>query len=158
MADQLTLAPLIRAGTKIAPRGPGKSERHFLDFVINGSSLWEKIGKRNDTVSILCAEYVPAQTIKALNRLLLTEPTEIPNNRRCVFICSECGDLGCGAVTALITRKGDSIVWEEFGFENNYEPEIRWAGYENVGPFAFDAKEYEQTLREGLERLKGMRV
>lgn len=156
MADQLTLAPLIRAGADLGD-GVRRAERHFLDFVVNGQSLWHAIGKRLDSVSVLCAEYVPAETRKAVNSLLLAEPAEIPNGRRCIFICAECGDLGCGAITAVVNREGNSIIWKEFGYENNYEPEVDLEKYARVGPFAFDAAEYEKVLSEGLERLKEMR-
>jgi hypothetical protein len=153
MADRLTLHPLIRISER-TQIGAYKSERHFLDFVVNGESLWEAIGKRRDTVSVLCAEYLLEETIKAVNPLLLTEETNVPNDRRCLFICSECGDLGCGAITLAVRREGDTVLWTNFGHENNYESEIEFDEYKGVGPFRFDAADYEGTLREGIDRLK----
>jgi hypothetical protein len=49
----LELVSANRIGVKY-PDGTYKSERHFLDFVINGESLWEKVGKQHDMVSALC--------------------------------------------------------------------------------------------------------
>ncbi|HEY6904645.1 MAG TPA: hypothetical protein VI216_10075, partial [Candidatus Acidoferrales bacterium] len=109
MLSVLELVPATRIGVKLSD-GAFKSERHFFDFVVDGHSLCEQVGKPRDMISVLCYEYVRPETIKAGNRLLLTEKAVIPNGRRELFICSECGDIGCGSVTALIIREGSSIV------------------------------------------------
>jgi hypothetical protein len=44
MSALLELIPATRIGVKY-PDGSYKSERHFLDFVVSGQSLWEKVGK-----------------------------------------------------------------------------------------------------------------
>jgi hypothetical protein len=64
-----------------------------------------------------------------------------------LFICSECGDIGCGAITALVARDGHSIVWKAFGYENNYEKNILFDDYKQIGPFTFDLEHYERTLK-----------
>ena len=153
MDTLLELTPAIRKGTKF-PNGTYKSERHFLDFVIDGQSLWAVVGKPHDMVSVLCAEYVLDQTMKAVNRLLLVEKADLPNDRRSIFICSECGDLGCGAITAMIVREGSSITWKDFGYENTYEEKFWLDDYRPVGPFTFHAISYERTLLEAVDRLK----
>ena len=104
----LELTPVIRAGVQYA-NGTSKSERHFLDFVVDGQSLWRALGERHDMVSILCAEYSAAETAKAIERLRLNEKAELPNGRCSFFVCSECGDLGCGAITALVERQGETM-------------------------------------------------
>ena len=97
MAALFELAPAIRAGVT-HPDGTFKSQRHFLDFLIDGHSLWEQL-KKPDMVSVLCSEYAAKshdESVKAVNRLLLLEKADHPNDRRTLFICSEYGDLGCG--------------------------------------------------------------
>jgi hypothetical protein len=153
MDTHLELIPATRIGAKY-PNGTFKSEWHFLDFVLDGQSLWERVGKPNDMVSILCVEYAVAETIQAVNRLLLVEKPNLPNGRRLLFICSECGDIGCGAVTAMVTKVGDSIMWAEFGYENNYENHVILDDYLDVGPFTFNALEYERTLFRAIEKLR----
>jgi hypothetical protein len=157
MADRLTLHPLIRIGER-TQAGAYKSERHFLDFVVNGKSLWKAIGESRDRVSVLCAEYLLEDTSRAVNRLLLTADAIIPNDRRYLFICSECGDLGCGAITLTVAKEGDAVLWKNFGYENNYDTEIEFDEYKGVGPFKFDRADYEKTLRVGIERLKTMKT
>lgn len=156
MASRLTLNPVIRAGVKY-PGGASRAERHFLDFVVDGQSLWEGVAKRRDMVSVLCAEFSASNTAKSVNRLLLTEDANCPHDRRSLFVCAECGDLGCGAVTLVVARQSESIVWKDFGFENNYEEIVEVTGYERFGPFTFNAADYETTFRQGLEILKTLK-
>ena len=153
MSSVLELKPATRIGVK-CPNGASKSERHFLDFVIDGESLWEKVGKPLDAVSVICLEFSREETIDAVNRLLLTESAVIPHDRRELFICSECGDLGCGSVTLFVVRDGQSVVWQDFGYENNYEAELRLDKYKQIGPYMFDWNEYESVLLQAIDKLK----
>jgi hypothetical protein len=135
--------------------GSYKSERHFLDFAIGGQSLWEKLNKP-DMVSVLCFEYAAKaldESLRAANRILLTEKADHPNDRRSLFICSECGDLGCGAISCVIARDGGVIVWREFGLQNNYEDKVERKRYAEIGPFIVDAASYELAFLEAIRRL-----
>jgi hypothetical protein len=87
--------------------------------------------------------------------LLLTEKADLPNNRRSLFICSECGDLGCGAITAAVVKERDTITWKDFGYENNYEDAVLLEKYKSLGPFTFKTEQYEGTLLQAIERLTG---
>lgn len=153
MDTDLELVPATRAGVKRLD-GTCKSQRHFFDFVLNGESLWERIGKPRDTVSILCVEYAIEETVRAVNRLLLLEKADLPNDRRSLFICSECGDIACGAITLVVRKVSDSIVWEKFGYENTYEEEVLLDDYIGVGPFTFNAAAYERTLLQAVEKVR----
>jgi hypothetical protein len=146
MNSILKLAPLIREGTQCA-NGTSKSERHFLDFVVDGESLWEALRERHGMVSILCAEYSADETAKAVGRLILNEKADLPNDRRSLFVCSECGDLGCGAITAVVERQGETITWKAFGYENTYEDKILLDAYKTVGPF-------QRTLVHAIDFLR----
>jgi hypothetical protein len=134
--------------------GTFKSERHFLDFVINGESLWEKLGKSRDLVSILCREFALTETSRAVDRLLLNGDSDHPQDRRSLFVCGECGDLGCGAITLVVVKDGDAIVWKDFGFENNYDDNIELNEFKDVGPFMFDATLYEAALHQAIALLQ----
>ena len=153
MGSILKLMPLIREGAQNA-NGTSKSKRHFLDFVVDGEFLWEALGKRHDMVSILCAEYSANETAKALGRLLLDQKADLPNDRRSFFVCSECGDLGCVAITAVIERQAETITWKAFGYENTYEDKILLDAYGTVGPFTFDATAYQRTLIQAMDLLR----
>jgi hypothetical protein len=156
MISKLELIPATRIGIKY-PNGTYKSERNFLDFSINSQSLWEKVGTARDSISIFCREYVLNESIKAVNRLLLIEEADFPNNRRSLFICSECGDRGCGAITALVQSEDGAFLWSDFGFENTYEHDIHLDKYKEVGPFTFDSASYSHALLGGIDWLKASR-
>src|SRR6266568_517412 len=153
MPALLELTPLTRVAVQCA-NGTSKSERHFLDFVVDGESLWEALGERHDMVSILCAEYSSDETAKAVGRLLLNGKADLPNDRRSIFVCSECGDLGCGAITTVVERQGETITWKAFGYENTYEDKVVLDAYSTVGPFTFDATAYEHTLAKAVDLLR----
>jgi len=90
---------------------------------------------------------------EAVLRLLLQAPGDFPNNRRALFICPECGDLGCGAISAVIEKVDATFVWREFGYENNWEDGVQRDEYNALGPFVFSCEAYENALREAHGRL-----
>jgi hypothetical protein len=99
--SQLTTKSKRRNGEKIGG-GAFKSERNYLDFVIDGTSLGEIVSNAgHDLVSVFTKEWIPEEREKSLRRLLLLEPADFPKNRRSIMVCAECGDLGCGAVSVL---------------------------------------------------------
>lgn len=151
MADFLKLVPRVRAGVELSD-GAYKSERHFLDFAVNGNSLWERVGKRHDMVTVLCREFAE-ETREAVHRLLLTEKADFPDDRRSLFICSECGELGCGAISTVIVKEGDNIIWKAFGYENTWEKGVNARDCAGVGPFTFDAASYQLLLLDAMSRL-----
>jgi len=79
--------------------------------------------------------------------LLKEQPGEFPNDRVALYICPECGDLGCGAVTAKISVHDDVVTWSDFGYENTYEDAMFPDTLSAIGPFTFELREYEMTLR-----------
>ena len=70
-----------------------------------------------------------------------------------LYICPECADIGCGAVTLSVQREAGAIIWKEFGIENNYEDVVHTEGFEDIGPFTFDGRQYHklfERIREDL--------
>ena len=55
------------------------------------------------------------------------------------------GDLGCGAVSVLLRREGQAIVWDEMGSQNNYEE--GWHPIEGLGPYSFDFEQYRAAIK-----------
>lgn len=152
MDSRLELRGLTRMAVQ-NPNGTPKSERHFLDFVIDGQSLWETL-RKPDMVSVLCAQYAEKEPANAISRLLLNQKADLPNGRRSLFICAECGDLGCGAITAVVEKQAESFTWNDFGYENTYEDKISLDVYRTIGSFTFDAIKYEQALVQAMDLLR----
>ena len=126
--------------------GGGRTQRDFLDFVIDGQSLSAVVG---DQISCL-GWFVPEENAKAARRLLLEEPADLPENRRTLYVCPECGDIACGAVSLVVERVENKIIWRDFGYEN-YEGVVRGEGFEGVGPFVFDRSEYEKVIKQAID-------
>jgi hypothetical protein len=69
--------------------GPGvRSGRSFLDFVIDGLSLYDEIGRRSDLISTLwVSPLVPEEQQKAVLRLLGLEQGDLPVTEfPCMFV------------------------------------------------------------------------
>jgi predicted RNA-binding Zn-ribbon protein involved in translation (DUF1610 family) len=125
--------------------GDGKTQRDYLDFVIDGESLSEKIG--GDLIS--CLGWLAAEeNAEAANRIMLKAASELPGSRYALYVCPECGELGCGAVTAIIERVNDKIIWRDFAFQNDYDGEKQ--PVKEVDKFIFDRAQYRNALRSAL--------
>ena len=125
--------------------GRGQTPRSWLDFVVDGASLADRL-KAGDYIGCLGWGDTTVEA-SSLQQLMGNEPSELPEGRMMIYVCPECGDLGCGAVTVTVRREGDEIVWDSFRFENDYDPEMTdHERYGDVGPFQFDAEQYSQAL------------
>lgn len=145
MTSQIKLEPKKREG------GGGKTERTFLDFIVDGKSLWERF----DTDFISCLGWLPAEyNEEAIARLLRKEGADFPDDRRSLYICPECADLGCGAISVVIEKSDGQIVWRDFGFQNNYNEEVDFDDFEELGSFSFDATEYYLAINSAIEPTK----
>ena len=80
---------------------------------------------------------------KAKDRLLSAAPSETEEGRVLLYICPECGDIGCGAYAARIRKQTTTVEWHDFAYENGYEA---GRSIPEVGPFIFDAKDYERVI------------
>jgi hypothetical protein len=125
--------------------GRGKTQRDYLDFVVDGQSLSDLL-HANGWVG--CLGWLKSEVEQnVVERLLVKHPSELGNNRYSLYICPECGKIGCGAFTAAIRETVDGYYWEHFGFENDYSDAMsRFKEFEDVGPFRFKKDEYIQVL------------
>ena len=127
--------------------GTVQTPRRFFDLVVDGESLYDKVG---DFISPLGWQN-DGENRKAVDRFLRRAESDFPGNRTSIFICPECGDLGCGAVSAVIEREGGDIIWRDFGYQNNYDDAVHREDLEDLGPFTFNATEYYTEFIKALE-------
>lgn len=123
--------------------GGGRTERHYLDFVVDGVSLCSRFNA--DFIPPLGWFTVEAQ-LTMIERLRRKQPPELAHNRTVLCICPECGDLGCGAISLTVEGGAGVIEWKDFGIQNNYEDVIHRQGFEEVGPFTFDGAQYHSLF------------
>ena len=103
----------VRAG------GGGSTERRYLDFVVDGASLLDRL-RGPDLVSGLGC-WPSEFEHESLRQLLAQAPGASPSGRVPLYVCGECGDLGCGAITAIVERTPAGFAWRDFAFENDYD-------------------------------------
>src|SRR5689334_19545610 len=88
-----------------------KHERSYVDFIVSGRALSEVFQtKESDMISMLGWWVNTDYEKRAIKEFLKQEPSEFETGRTIIYGCSECGDIGCGAITAEILDGGDKII------------------------------------------------
>ena len=146
--ELLTLRQLLRAhAVGVGQAGGSQTARTTWDFVVGGASLFDAV--RGEDLD-LCGVLDVARrdwNVSAVASLLLEAPPLVPGGRHMIFVCPECGDLGCGAITSEVLRDGEVVTWQRFGFENDYDEKMSdFDSYKSLGPFRFDWQQYRQIL------------
>ena len=140
--DKITLNQRVRNGTS------NKTERHFFDFVVSDKSLFDVFeAKKYDMIGNFGwtnnFEYENSQIDEFIG---VINPT-LESGRSQFYVCSECGDVCCGSITAKIIFEDNIVVWREFGYENTID-EIDYTLFENFGPYSFDRIEYNNVFEK----------
>lgn len=125
------------------PAQDGVPRRDYLDFVIDGVSLQDRLGVGHLAGSLGWSS--SSADAEHRQRLALRAPPETATGRVALCVCPACCGLDCGAVTARITRDGDDIVWSEFCFED--QPGVATENFPGIGPFRFDRAAYRRTIQ-----------
>ena len=96
------------------------SGRKYLDFIISGQSLREYLESKNKS-NVTPFGFFPSveEQKRALREFKFQEKTQLKDNRVELYLCEDCGDIGCGSVTAEIKDLGDKIIWRKFAFQSN---------------------------------------
>ena len=121
--------------------GANQTPREYLDFFVSGKSL-------KTVLNIETADYITLfgwgtnqeYSRHILNIFRLKEKSEIDSGRVMIYVCAECGDIDCGAITAIIKDYGDKIIWSNFGYETNYGGLTET--YDQIEPIEFDRTSY----------------
>ncbi len=128
--------------------GAMNSQRFYFDFIIDGKPLSELLGvKENGMIGVLGTSSHSNYEKEKISELLLEKETELGNGRVIIYGCSECLDIGCGAITVKIEKIDNSIIWKEFAYENEYE-ETDFEEYKKIGSFVFDQQVYKDLFTE----------
>jgi hypothetical protein len=124
-----------------------QTPRRFLDFMVGENPLYPTMGDRITPLGWLGSDLER----KAVYRLLRKEPSDFPENRNSIYICPECAQLDCGAVTVVIERVGDDIVWRDFGIQNDSHETVYRNDFDDIGPFYFNATEYFWVISSAFD-------
>ncbi len=149
--SRLTIAGLWRTGER-CDDGSLRTARHSWDFVVDGVSLRSHWQDR-DLAGVLGWGRADVEREAAAKLRGDARPDYLPN-RVAIFVCPECGDLGCGAVTVGVTREEEMVTWNDFRWEVNWfadRPDESTVYYE-VGPFRFGYDTYVKVLSQALSQ------
>jgi len=139
-------------------RSPAKKQaRRFLDFSVGGEALYPTVFAAGyDNITPLWLDPSLAREVgQAIDRLLGVAPADAPSDRVSVYICSECGDLGCGALTVKLSIDEDLASWTDWGYQNNYEDTIHPVTSRQLGDMHFSRAEYDRALEAARLRITG---
>lgn len=137
VVHELGFTDAFRAG------GANQQERRYLDYTINGRPL-RTIVSAGDHIGVF--GWLPRESETAFARaLLLLERSELPSGRVPLYICPECADLGCQALSARVVETADHYVWSDLAWEASYDqgPATDLLA---AGPFSFDKAAYRAAL------------
>jgi len=144
----LSCGETLRPGEKT--KSGFRTRRLSVDFVVDGRSLRDILDGRlrfkSDLMGCL-VEGHPDYNARVRARLLAKRNPDSPAGRVLLYVCPECGDVGCGAYGVRIRRRGDRFVWSDFGFES-FEKPIRISGVR----FTFDARAYRDVVSAAATR------
>ena len=124
----------------------GRTPKRFLDFQVDGRSLYELIG--DDRISCL-GWFAPDADEQAAQRLLLNEQPDL-DGRTAIYVCPECGDIYCDAITVVVEREAGDMVWRDaahssFDWVAN---EWRHEPLETFPELRFDAQQYAAVIAD----------
>ena len=145
----MTFQDAIRPGS--SSNGCTSVERRFADFQIDERSLLEILvtadGGHSDYMSGFVSGYLE-QSLRFADNLIRCDQPQAEPCRVVIYICPECGDIGCGAYSVQIRSVSGEIIWEEFAYENGYEePRV----IVDVGPFIFSSAPYVGAVKAASE-------
>ncbi len=126
-----------------------------MDFLVNGMSLFSatKAGSRDmcgcfSPDYATCGNELARDENERLAKIFTGEaPAPIDPDRVALFICPQCGDLGCGAITFRLSYGTNTVRWSDFAYENNYMAEqTDFESFATLGPFEFDRDAYRAVI------------
>jgi hypothetical protein len=127
------------------------TERWTFDFLVDGQSLAGRFGVAERDLVGRLDRADRAANAAAIRVLTGEDPPDLPPDRVILFVCPECGGLGCGAVTAAVRVTDKAVTWSDFLHENSYDESMS-TPFPGVGPFEFDADAYRRVLGQTVER------
>jgi hypothetical protein len=145
MVDRLEISALQRAGDS------SRRERRSVDFLVNGQSLFRLLGA--DRVDMCGRFSSDTPEINAESEKVFTGEAspDLESGRVMLFVCPECGDIGCGAFTLKISFDSGLVIWSDFAYENDYDETMTdFGSFQAVGPFRFKTEDYIRTISEAV--------
>lgn len=138
------------------PAKPGRPERPYWDFIVSNRSWRDPLGPPEPDLVTSLGWPDEAYEAEQIQVFTFRKEPDLPTGRTLFYVCPECGDVNCGAVTATVQDRGDRIVWTEFGYETGYGGLTE--SYTAVEPIKFERQSYFQAfsrlgLRSAIQKI-----
>jgi len=153
-ASQLTLQSAVLRRTLHDGDVTRHPESHYLDFVVDGRTLSDRLPGARGMATALNRAWLPT-VAGAIEELLGQRPSlGLDPGRVFLFVCGECGDLGCGAITAALRVGPNRVTWSQLAWENGSEPAEPVGNAPDV--LSFDIANYEDVLAGAYKRIAAL--
>lgn len=139
------------------------SEISFVDFVIDGESLYKLIASNNQNApslsTILKDDFTKSAKIEYIKRLLGEEPADLESGRVAILVCPFDGDLMCDAVGCRIKFNDDTVIWNDFAWDGNMQDEgelldgPEHTPVNGLDQYRFNRSDYEALLSKLFNEL-----
>jgi len=117
-------------------------ERKYIDFLVDGLSVKELFSNEySDKITMLGWTEYRTDDELMIEEFLKQNTPSLKSGRTIIYGCPECGDLGCGAITAEIVEMKDRFIWKDFSYENEYERNPI-ENSKHITQFEFDKQQY----------------
>jgi len=124
--------------------GSNQTYREYYDFIIDGTSLKSLLNISDvDLISPFGWGSKELEN-ESIAEFRLKKISELNSGRIMIYICPECGDISCGAITVRIIKDDNKIIWTDFASENGvteYQD-----GFKLIKDFEFNKDEYYQVF------------
>ena len=119
-----------------------------VDFLVDNTSLLNILinehGGHNDYMGCFSKGWNELNN-DSKNKLLLKKEPDTTDGRIKMYVCPECGDIGCGVFCCKIEKTNEFYIWKDFAYENGYEDAKI---INKIGPYYFDKIVYEKLILE----------
>jgi len=125
----------------------------YIEFIINGVVLSELLGGVGTKIGKFGWKTNRKFELQEFNELKSAVNSNLDNGLFSIYVCSECGDEGCGAVMFRIDKTDNHIKWTDFVWSDGYletaeDPDEKI----NIDPIIFSTSDYYNAL----SKLKSM--
>ena len=123
-----------------------KTERIYYDFIVDENSLFKMLNAENyDMIGVFGWGSNKVYENSQIDEFLGLKIPELNSGRIPLYVCSECGDIACGAITVDLSFNNDKVIWRKFGYENGYD-EIDYDLFKDIEEFTFNKSQYSKLI------------
>ena len=124
-----------------------------LFWAINGIRLRQQLGSLvTEECEPMGDGWDPHLALTYLDELSAPRAGKFPAGHTALLVCSECGDLECGAVSAAVDFPDMTVTWTDF----RWQQPSSWAGVaegETPISFTFDRDGYLRAIETAREKV-----